>query len=188
MIIVVEPHADDAFLSLGQHLEDWAPYQLIYIITVYSGNPRRAEEAYRYARKIGVQWVGMGYNEAGGYRRAVPAPIESGKIAELINQIVARRPHDVLFPLALTHPEHKEVFSHRVPGSHFYLDMPYAMVQKNKDAVQQALQGSRVWSFRKPTARKWRHVPIFKTQSKFFYYNPPEKLRETFELIVDKEE
>jgi hypothetical protein len=68
----------------------------------------------------------------------------------------------------------------------YYLDQPYAIIQKNGELVTDLLAGREVVSYRKPGIRKYRHIPLFKDQAKFYHYNPPEKLVQTCELIVGR--
>ncbi len=42
-----------------------------------------------------------------------------------------------------------------------------------------------VRSFLQPHARKYRHIPLFKDQSKFFHFNPAEKLKGNVEMLLE---
>lgn len=164
--VVVEPHADDAFLSLGAHIEHWvkASGHFVTIVTMRgfmdNDHPKRHEDARNYAAAVGAEWVERGLNEK------MP-------------------PGQLILPLAFRHPDHETVRLHlERKDSWYYVDQPYAIVQKNGDELNRKLEGRRIISYKKPHARKYRHIPLFKHQAKFFHYNPAEKLRETFEMIV----
>lgn len=176
MILVVEPHADDAFLSVGQHIEDWVrDGREVRIWTVFSGTRKRASDAQAYACSVGAHWMGSNLVEG--------EPIG----VDLRFQIPADTSEMVL-PIALTHPEHVAVREalegFLVAPLRYYLDQPYAIIQKHSELVTERLRGMEVVSYRKPGKRKYRHIPLFRDQVKFFHYNPAEKLLQTCELIV----
>ena len=189
MIAVIEPHADDAFLSLGAHIEEWVKTgEDVQIITVYSATPKRDKDAASYAKAVGAMWLGLELTEAGGGLNCTPAEIRHDFFDFM------RKGYDrIILPLAFAHPEHKAVRNNftaryaRVPfhaALEFYLDSPYQIAQKNNALVTRALLGMTVVSYKKPSIRKWKHMPLFKTQQLFFHYNPKEKLQQCFELIV----
>ena len=191
MIVVVESHADDAFLSLGAHIEEWVKRgERVQIITVYSGTRKRARDAKSYADAVGAEWKGLGVEEAGGGGKCIPRklpPALLGFFCDLGRNV------RIFLPLGVGHPEHKEVrriaeisisdysYNNR---TFYYLDSPYQIAQKNSEEVTRALSGMEVESYRKSSVRKWRHIPHFKDQSKFFWMNPAEKLQQCFELVV----
>lgn len=174
-LIVVEPHADDAFLSLGTHIEEWSKAgKRVRIVTVFSGTRKRASDAQAYATAAGAEWEGWGYVEGEPLPADLPALSAQAR---------------VILPLGLFHSEHVAVRDALAgPGRWYYLDQPYAIIQKNGPAATDLLEGRRVVSYRKPGVRKFRHIPLFKDQAKFFHYNPPEKLIQTCELIVGEKE
>lgn len=189
-MLVIEPHADDAFLSLGQMIEDWTKSgQNVTIMTVYSGTRHRARDAQAYARAVRAGWIGLGAIEAGNARENGAGLI--GPYDPAYARLLREEPL-VLLPLGVGgHPEHilirdvmTAVRSKGDGDTWYYADQPYASKQKNAGELSRILQGRRIEFFRKPGARKWRHVPLFKDQAKFFYYNPIESLRETFEMVV----
>lgn len=184
MIIVVEPHADDAFLSLGQHIENWTKEgTAVQIVTVYSGTRKRGRDAEAYALTVGAIWKGLGFVEAGvsagGMVQRLPRlPLELGKSR-------------VIVPLGFPHPEHAEV-RHAVENLRpdylqYYVDAPYQISSKHSEEMNNAMYRKLVISILKPNARKWKHIPLFKDQSKFFYFNNSEKLSRCFEIIVEPE-
>lgn len=189
-MLVIEPHADDAFLSVGQIIEDRVKAgESVTIVTVYSGTRKRAQDAQAYARAIGAEWIGLGATEAGNARvngvgRIIPYDPEYARLL--------RSDETTLVPLGVGgHPEHiwvrnaiEAMRRDRGLATWFYVDQPYACKQKNAGELSRILQSRRVEMIRKPGARKWRHIPLFKDQAKFFHFNSIETLRQTFELVV----
>lgn len=189
--IVIEPHADDAFLSLGGHIEMWTkktPGARVTIVTVYSGTRKRERDAAAYAEAVGAAWLGLGAEE----------PDVDGRKA--MRALAAWRYDpppkgdtlDVYIPLAFANPEHAHVRTAvegrladlGLPPPLYYLDQPYASVQANGDDAQGTLFDTVVVSYLRPPARKYRHIPLFKDQAKFFHFNPAGKLQHNIELIV----
>ena len=177
-IVVVESHPDDAFLSLGWHIEKIWGDSKITIITVYA-NPKRGREAKDYAHAVGASSVVLELAETkmqGEYVQvAIPA----------LDQALEHLNADMLvFPLGLQHPDHLRVRDAAPPGAYYYLDVPYQCKQKLQSDLLKKTQGKSILSVVYPPKRKWRHYTIFKSQSLFFYYNPPEKLANTPEIIL----
>jgi hypothetical protein len=175
--VIVEPHADDAFLSLGGHLERWQKAGVAAtIVTVFSATRKRGAEALAYANAVGASWVGLG--------------LDHGQ--EGLDELLELPPGNLVLPLGLTHPEHvwtrvwfEEAWLRAGTRSVFYyLDQPYAIAAKNSDLVTARLAGMEVVSYLKPHARKYRHIPLFKDQAKFYHFNPAERLGETSEWIT----
>ena len=180
-LVVVEPHADDAFLCMGQHIEERTAKGLKTTIwTIYSGTRKRAADAEAYAKAVGADWIGSGLVEG--------QPLDE----ELLTKTLMTFPTThFACPLGITHPEHMSVRDLLikalwVPSFQplLYLDQPYAITQKNGQRVTELLRGKRVVSYRRPGVRKYRHIPLFRDQAKFYHYNPVEKLLQTCELIV----
>lgn len=189
-MLVIEPHADDAFLSLGQIIEDWTRAgERATIMTVYSGTRKRAQDAQAYARAVKADWIGLGATEMGDAR--VNGAAHIGPYDPEYARLIRAAPI-VLLPLGVGgHPEHvfvrdamTAIRCQAQKPIWYYVDQPYACKQKNAGELSRILQGRRVEMFRKPGARKWRHIPLFKDQAKFFHFNPVETLRETFEMVV----
>ena len=187
--IVIEPHADDAFLSLGGHIEMWRKRgEPVLIVTVYSGTRKRARDAQAYAEAVGASWLGLGAEEPDPRGRKAAEAVEAWRYdpPPLEDSL------SVYVPLAFANPEHLAVRSvvedrleHlRRPPPLYFLDQPYAGVQANGDALQAALFDTTVVSYLRPPARKYRHIPLFKDQAKFWHFNPAEKLQHNIELIV----
>lgn len=174
---IVEPHPDDAYLSLGHHLEKlWTEHELT-IITVFC-NEKRAKEAQAYADKIKVSSIVLGLEESpmdGNTRPGIITPLKLTLEAQKFDQLV--------FPLGLQHPDHRSVAATRTPGCWRYVDTPYQCKQKVQEELRTKLDGREIVSVAYPTKVKWRHIPIFKSQSKFFYFNDMEAYAPC-ELIV----
>jgi hypothetical protein len=177
-LVVVEPHADDAFLSMGQHIEDRVKAGKRTIIwTVFSATRKRAHDALAYAEAVGSEWMGTGAVEG------QPLLDDHFPSAEFFGKAL------IVVPLGIQHPEHVQVrmaCEKRYPPNQiaFYMDQPYAITQKHGEVVSELLRGKKVLSYRKPGIRKYRHIPLFSDQAKFYHYNPAEKLIQTCELVV----
>lgn len=175
---VVEPHADDAHLSLGWHLQAWTRLVPVTIVTVYSATRHRRADALRYAAHVGAEWVGLGHTE-GGSIDAVAAPFEAADFEGLGDS-----PGDtVVWPLGLRHGEHVAVAAARPPGALAYLDQPYATVGRNADACQAALAGRTVVGYLHPPTRKWQANALFKDQRLYFHRHGPQ-LDRCCEMLV----
>jgi hypothetical protein len=184
-ILVVEPHADDAFLSTGQHIEDWVKRGIrVVIVTVFSATRKRADDAVAYAKAVGAEWHGLGFIEG----EPLPSDEVGADFPDLLPGTDVGKGWQVILPLGITHPEHVAVreWLEDCFNVQYYLDQPYAIIQKNGELVTDLLAGREVVSYRKPGIRKYRHIPLFKDQAKFYHYNPPEKLVQTCELIVGR--
>jgi len=181
-IVVVEPHCDDAFLSLGGHLETlWKDLDRT-IITVF-GDAKRDQEARNYAEAIGAKSITLGLTES----RMLSELRESLPIPELQETIRGLRllPRDVLaFPLGLQHPDHYRVRDAATSRAVFYTDTPYWSKQKLGEEVRDRLKGTVIESVLFPHARKWRHIPIFQSQAKFFHFNDGLKTSRIPEIVI----
>lgn len=167
-ILVIEPHPDDAFLSLGWHLEEvWKSDEKL-IVTVYADD-RRGREAGEYARSVGASHSCLGLAESGMNER------EGVKVIPELRQEMTRLQSItwdvVLFPLGLQHPDHLRVAATRPTGAFRYVDTPYQTKLKLGDDLAGKAEGMTLWSIRFPGLRKWRHQSVFKSQAKFFHYN-----------------
>ncbi len=193
MITIIEPHADDCYLSLGAHCEAWIKAgEKVKIVTVYSGTRKRGLDAQNYAEAIGADWLGLGFEEGCAKTREAPPAFAGSNLTRLFLDLRSNEhlPFPVIVPLAITHPEHfivRKYFEVHVGRVQYYLDAPYQITQKNSQIITELLKGMKIVSYIKPSMHKWRHIKYFKDQSKFWHYNPPEKLRECFELIVERQ-
>lgn len=173
-IVVVEPHADDAFLSMGGHIAEWVRAgRTVTIVTVFSGTPKRGDEAKAYADAVGARWRGLGLIESGAGFDGEVAPVTSYRCPGAW----------VVGPLGLQHPEHRAVRD-AVVADASYVEIPYGYKTKLADEVTSALAGRSLVSWLRPNGRKWRHVGLFRTQSTFFHFNPGPSLAPMAEVIV----
>jgi hypothetical protein len=195
-VIVVEPHCDDAFLSLGWHIERLWRSLNVLILTVYA-DAARTREAGAYAAAVGARSRVLGLAES-ATGLAAPVASPAGPVASpagparraglralpevrnaLREELGLLEPMDlivpadtlVLFPLGLQHPDHLQVAASRIPGCGRYLDTPYQTKQKLAQELRDKTEGMYLYSLCYPGKRKWKHVPLFKSQSKFFHFN-----------------
>lgn len=155
-ICVIEPHVDDCFISLGWHIENLWKDKDVTILSVHCDD-KRSKEAKAYASKVGAVSACLG--------------LEQGK--EVVCKPYFWDKFDVvLFPIGLQHPDHLRVRNLAPNDAMFYLDTPYQSKQMNAQALAEAVVGRTLVSIAYPHKRKWRHKEIFKSQSKFFHFNP----------------
>lgn len=183
MIVVVEPHADDAFLSLDGHIDRWNKMRIpVMIWTIASGTRKRAEDARTYAGLKRARWEGAGLKDT-----EITVDAVTDWLEEAILTIMDRHPPLFVVPLGIQNADHKAVRQafEEADGLalQYYLDQPYASLCKNSTEVEAAAYGKRVNSWIRPRATKYRHIPVFKDQAKFFYYNPAEKLANNVEVV-----
>lgn len=169
-LLIVEPHPDDAFLSLGWHLKKLWPDKgtECSILTVYHDD-RRGKEAERYAESVKARWFGLGLDES----KMLSETEKVGKVTELKTWLDEHGGEfsRVVFPLGLQHPDHLRVAATRPPGAWRYLDTPYCHKLKLQELVWDKSEGMAVVSMTFPPKHKWKAKDIFKSQAKFFYYN-----------------
>lgn len=178
--IVVEPHVDDAFLSLGWHLEKlWDGHEKT-IITVYS-DPKRDKEAHEYAQSVGATSISLGLQESAMDSKD---PIKMIPDLRVMLDKYKTPECQILFPIGLQHPDHLRV---AVSGSGYatarYLDTPYLTKLKLASSLQEKCEGCEIVSIAFPSKTKWRKKSIFKSQAKFFHFNPLEDFAPP-ELII----
>lgn len=177
--VVVEPHADDAFLSLGGHIVRWVQAgSRVEIVTVFSGTPDRGDEARRYAEHVGASWRGLGWTESSCGKNGDPGRT-SLDLAD-----VADNDGIQVWPLGLDHPEHRLVAAQAPPEAYRYLEVPYQLTLREQANIDSALAGRTIESWLRPPRRKYLAASIFRTQSLFFIYNPPKALAAAVEVIV----
>lgn len=193
IIVVVEPHADDAYLSMHQHMVDWIKEgKKVIILTVFSGTRKRARDGQAYADAIGAQWDGLGFVEGGD-----ADPFE-GKTFDpkpgMLGMLYGDSAAHVVCPIGIQHPEHKAVrqwveagFKHHEHQLLFYAEIPYYSKLKNQEDANQGLHGMQIFSIKKPKHYKAdeKYWKCFKDQSKFFHFNPAEGFKDVVEMIVE---
>ena len=183
MITILEPHADDAFLSLGGHLARLSPGEA-RIVGVYS-SPKRATEGEAYATSLGIPYWWLGYTECGSMDEV------STPSADLV--LPSLEPDELVYvPLGLRHREHHAVreAADRTYSPHqirYFVDQPYALQCGNSDELDEKLKGMVIESVLKPHGNKYRKniVGIFKSQSKFMFYNA-DLMKNITEMLVRK--
>jgi hypothetical protein len=188
-IVVIEPHADDAYLSLHQHMVDWIKEgKKVVIATVFSGTRKRAKDAAAYAAAIGAEWAGFELTE--GLEVSPLDSVEFGLPGHL-GMLYGLGDVTIVSPLGIQHPEHKAVRAWiragNPEGSEFcYVEIPYYLKLKNQVEVNFLLQNLIMVSLRKPKHYKAdeKYWKCFKDQAKFFHFNPPEGYKDIPEMIV----
>lgn len=167
MIVVVEPHADDAWLSLGAHIAEWvADGQTVRIVTVY-GDPIRNAEAAAYAEWVGAEHLALARPEAGaglavGWSTELPPSTLSAAVSG------AQR---VIGPLGLQHPEHRAVAAILPPAAERYVELPYYRKQGNAPELRSLSAGRPVASMLPRPARANSPSSIFRSQAMFWRFN-----------------
>jgi hypothetical protein len=182
-LYVIEPHSDDAFLSCHQHMLNWIKDGFkVHILTIFS-NPKRDKEGEAYAKSIGASYSSLTITEQShlGLEQVACPPFRDWPIKPGPNDIT-------LFPLGLQHPDHLTVRAEFLAVEqgkvYYYLDTPYQAKQKLADDLNEAVFGMMVVSILYPPATKWNKIPIFKSQAKFFHFNPADSLKRIPEIIV----
>lgn len=195
-VVVIEPHADDAYLSLHQHMVDWIKdKRKVIILTVFSGTRKRARDAQTYADSIGAEWGGFGFSE--DYK---VSPLDENRFDGLPGMLgMLHSVLDVSFmlPLGIQHNEHKAVRAWIEQGLYdlevnccerwsYYVEIPYYTKLKNEAEANQLLLKKEIASLKKPKHYKAdeKYWKCFKDQSQFFHFNPAEKLKDIPEIIV----
>lgn len=178
-VLVVEPHSDDAFLSLGGHIERWRDAGArVGILTVYAADRRRANEAVVYADEVGAEWWGL-TNVEGRYGTRSGVDVAPAPTIETPDGFDVE-----VWPLGIRHPEHRAVAALAPTSARRYLDQPYEVTQANGDEVARKIIGRSIESWVRPGARKYRHTAIFKSQSLFFRNNPVDRLARIVEVTT----
>lgn len=170
-IHIIEPHPDDAYLSLGWHIEKLWKEKKIVIHTVYS-DEKRTKEAEAYAAAVGATSNVIGLEESkmlSDYRKV--------EIPELVTLLKSLKNETVIAPLGIQHPDHLNVArickDNRYGYSlQLYVDTPYQCKQKNLDSLAERVSGRSLRSICFPPKAKWKHNSIYKSQGMFFHYNP----------------
>ncbi len=163
MYWIIEPHADDAFLSLHAHITAWVAEKIpVSLVTVYGDHVRNSEAA-QYAERIGAGHIALQIQERTILKMA---PISIAPLADWpISVGVDDR---FIFPLGLAHPEHLETRKHAPNGGWLYVDIPYQARLSVAEELQSKLIGRRLISVRYPTRAKQEFIGVFGSQTSFF--------------------
>jgi len=188
-ILAVGTHPDDVFLSIGGFLKNQIKEGAEVTILDAYGDEKRAQEGVAYAASIkAIQYINLGLKESGSPSEYPVQSIQGvtlNKVLSLINISDL-----VLLPLGLVHEEHIMISRQLTfvcksleANYAYYLDQPYALMQKNQEEVEARLEGRTIMHYVRPHASKYNAAKLFKSQSLFMYYNR-EKFTDIFELIV----
>lgn len=185
-ILIVEPHCDDAFLSLGWHIKKlWKDHD-ITILTVY-GDKKRDAEAVEYARSVGAKSVCLSLPENKMLSEAKTKLI--GPLTGILK--VYAKDFILVYPIGIQHPDHRSVaytcFKSETRRSKLvYLDCPYASKIKNTEEINQLTEGLPLYSIATPHSSKWNSIPVFKSQAKFFHFNDSLRTSKIPEIILQQ--
>jgi hypothetical protein len=182
-IYVIEPHSDDAFLSLGWSMRLWLQQgRRVEIVTVHSVEEDRHTEAKAFADAIGAGWRGLDVPAASLadiIARRPLAPLPDPLLPEEMLHPSACR----IWPFGLLHVEHQAVAARAGSDLH-YLDLPYMLDLENQDEVAaQIAEHTIVW-WRRPPPEKWDDAALFPSQAALFKYYPIPGLVGVPEIVV----
>jgi hypothetical protein len=172
--VVVETHADDAYLSVGSFLRDWAGGDPLMLVTVFSGTRDRARDAARYADEVGAEWVGLGLVEAEPGNADGEADLPG--VADDLAKLAGSAGVVMVGPLGLGHPEHRGVAAALPEAALRYVDLPVAGRRKTRSELAARTVGRTVDALRIATARDFDCHDLFRDQARFMFYNPPKAL------------
>lgn len=185
--VIIEPHSDDAWLSLGQHFIDRA-FGPVAILTVY-GDDKRMAEAEKYATTVASgRWRGLGLPEGGegNGKEWITDPPPLDLLADAVDSL---KPGRIIVPLGIQHPEHEAVrdAADMIWGKQadYYVELPYALLRKNSTTLVGLVDELEVplMSLRTRTAAANAAAHIFQSQSLFWHYNR-EKMVGAMEIIM----
>jgi hypothetical protein len=167
-IWVIEPHADDAFLSLGWSIREWSREgRRVSVVTVYTSDESRVKETQQWAEAIGVEWHGLGHVQPASSwfdpTDTVP-PLPTPLLPATMMSPASWR----LWPLGLRHPEHIVVANSAPDGDSYYLDTPYQFLSFNQGRVRKALVGRTIEWWLLPPRDKWADTRFFTSQAELF--------------------
>lgn len=185
--IVIQPHTDDAYLSLHSHMVRWLKAgDEVIIVTCWAG--KRAFEATGYAKALGAEHSFL-WKDQEHHPDYVEAPAGEGPALPMLLPIDSSISQEVqiYLPLGIQHQEHRSVANAENYGwsPRYYLDTPYYAKTTRHQEVNDLMKGKIIESFEAPSGRKYQDKwwKIFKTQSMFFHYNLG-KLKGLPEIIV----
>jgi hypothetical protein len=164
MYWIIEPHSDDAFLSLHGHIMRPWKDEPKTIVTIY-GPLNRISEAKYYAHATGCNHHAFNLCEDGWLSIDPVPPIK--------DWIITLNPNDTLIlPLGLRQPAHLAVADLQWSGRIWrYLDM-YFSQQAAAEEMQQKVHGLKIQSMVYALADKSNYLGLFPTQVNRFLLNP----------------
>jgi hypothetical protein len=183
-IFVIEPHGDDAFLSLGWSIHEWVREgQRVDVVTVFTSERTRVSETQRWAESIGANWQGLGHEQRDTYGSEgtkevvdLPAPL----LPEPMMSASACR----IWPLAFENPDHAAVAACAPEGDLRYIDTPYQLALDHQPKLREALIGRTIEWWLLPPQAKWDGVRFFESQAHGLRWFPPKLLAAVPEVIV----
>jgi LmbE family N-acetylglucosaminyl deacetylase len=182
-ICVVEPHSDDAFLSLGWSIRTWVQQgRQVEVVTVFSADESRALESASWARSIGAGWSGLGYE---GYVGEWQPDFAVAALARPLLPATMMEPDTCrIWPLGLENPEHLAVAAMAAETDFRYVDTPYQLHPYQQHEVRQALTGRTIAWWQRTPRQKWKARTFFQSQALLFEEFPPSKLQGLPEIVV----
>lgn len=191
-VLVIEPHADDAFLSLGGTLMNWTQEGVGFDIFTIFAHSKRAEEAATFAHKVKALSHKTLFIEKADLHTTSVTDIQAIKIMivhDVLELVKYYGISHVVAPLGIQHPEHRIVAAAMRDFGQTkvwrYMDIPYYTKLMNANEVDIKIQNMRMLSCVRARPAKWNMIPIFKTQAKFFHFNKKESLKEIPEIILE---
>jgi hypothetical protein len=124
---IVEPHVDDAYLSLHAHITRWvAGGDEVVIASVFSGTRSRINDAKAYTAEVGAKHVAYGFDE----NRSKTEPFEK-PFTFLSPNGRPRADYLLYVPAGTEHPVH--VATRRwISPDFIYFDIPYIYKDRNR--------------------------------------------------------
>jgi hypothetical protein len=182
-VFVIEPHADDAFLSLGWSIRTWVRQgQEVEVVTVFSADERRARESAAWAASIGAAWSGLGYDGyVGEWRADFPVvPLATPLLPVQMLESDACR----VWPLGLENSEHVAVAAQAGETDFRYVDTPYQLHPYRQREVREALSSRTIAWWQCAPSAKWNARTLFESQEVLFEAFPPATLLGLPEVVV----
>lgn len=180
--VVVEPHADDAFLSMHNHMCTWIKNkEPVIIMTVFSGTRKRSRDAETYAELIGAKSVLLGHDEEND--------IDYIQLPNYLPQTLDDAEYAFYLPLGIQHPQHKDVRKKCLVKNsgtvYYYAEIPYYDKKKNTEEFLELVSDKTLVDMRPYRSDKVRdeYWKCFKDQSRFFYFNQPISWGNLAELV-----
>jgi hypothetical protein len=175
---IIEPHVDDAYLSLHQHIVDWVLMgDEVTIASVFSGTRNRTQDAIEYTTALGIHWVGYGYDEAVSLIEPFKQPFVFHSYDGL-----PRTSYLLYAPCGIEHPVHTRVNNWILADFH-YLDIPYAYKDRNRQLRRQLLSGH-IISTKRARTSKGHYWKCFPDQLSFFGRNSPSTYLDNPEVVL----
>jgi hypothetical protein len=164
MLWIVEPHADDAFLSLHGHLV--GPWKgLVGGIVTVTGDDSRNGEAATYARAVGILHAHLNHRDS---KWGQADPIK--QVGYWGTRICLD--DTLVLPLGLRNPDHRATSQIAYDGPVlYYLDSPYYMMEENAAELAYLAKGMIVESILPAPASKRHFMSLFPSQATRFLLN-----------------